>query len=66
MAKKQLQENVISKFVDKFFQGIINNTADRFLNKARGSGVNDEIIDKMKEINQSTKELNDIIRKYSK
>jgi len=65
--KKELQEiSGVSKFVDKFFQGVINNTADRFLSKAKSSGVNDEIINKMKEISKQTKELDDIIRKYSK
>jgi Rod binding domain-containing protein len=65
--KKQLKEfTAVNKFVDKFFQGVINNTTDRFLSKAKSSGVNDEIINQMKKIQKETDELDAIIKKYSK
>jgi len=40
--KKELNEvGAISRFVDKFFQSILDRTADRFLKQAKGKGVND-------------------------
>lgn len=67
MSKRKINEiSAVSRFVDTFFQSVINNTTHRFLKTAKTSGVHDEIIDKMAEINKQTEELNDIIRKYSK
>jgi len=67
MKKPSINETtVVSRFVDQFFRGIISNTADRFLKKAAESGVESEILTKLKEIHAQSKELDAIIKKYSK
>jgi hypothetical protein len=67
MEKKSINElTAVSKFIDAFFTGLRNNTASRFLSKAEQSGVEPEIVTKMKEIDKQNKELRELIRKYSK
>lgn len=68
MAKKdKLNElSAPSRFIEKFFTGVVKNTAHRFIKKAADKGLDTEIINKMKEIEKNNQELKDIIRKYSK
>lgn len=67
MGKKTINElTAFSKFIDAFFTGLKNNTAKRFLDKAEQSGVESDIVDKMREIELQNRELRDLIRKYSK
>ena len=65
--KKSVNELTgISRFVEKFFDGIRNNTAKRFIERSASKGVDSEVIKKMKEIDDSSRELEAMIRKYSK
>jgi len=65
--KKQVNEITgASKFVEKFFDGIVQNTSRRFIERAASKGVDTEIINKMRDIEKSNQELKNIISKYSK
>ena len=67
MAKKKINElSGASRFIEKFFDGVRNNTAKRFIDRSAAKGVDSEVIKKMKEIDKNNKELEDLIRKYSK
>ena len=56
----------VSRFIDAFFTGLRNNTAKRFLDNASKKGVHSEIIDKLREMEKQNRELESIIKKYSK
>ena len=67
MKPKPINElTAVSKFIDAFFTRLRNNTAKHFLEKAEKSGLEPEIVKKMKEIDKQNKELRELISKYSK
>lgn len=64
MGKKQTNEGVIGaskKFLDAFFDGLKNNTADRFIKKAHSAKMDPRVLEKMKEIEQRKRELDDLL-----
>ena len=65
--KKNINElSAASRLVEKFFDALKSNTAKRILDKAAKSGVETEIIQKMRNIEKESKELENIIKRYSK
>lgn len=60
--KKNINElTAASKFVDAFFKGISDNTADRMIQKAKKARMEREAIEKMEKIQRQKKELEDIL-----
>lgn len=66
MKKRPINEASVSRFIEAFFDGLKTNTADRILNQAAKSGVEPEIIKQMHDIQAQSRELEKLIRKYSK
>lgn len=69
MAKKKVNEGIFDvarKFTDKFFDGLKRNSVDDMIRRAEEVGVEDEIITKMKSIENESKELDKLIKRYSK
>ena len=70
MRKTPVNENVfgaVKKFTDSFFDALKNNTAHSVLSKVeKNNKVPSPIIQKMKEIDKLSKELDNIIKKYAR
>ena len=56
----------LSNWIESVFEGIKDNTTKKMLNKASKRGEEPEILKKMRAIEKENKELDDIIKKYSK
>jgi len=56
----------LSNWIESVFKGINDNNTRKFLDRASKSEVEPEIIQKLRAIEEETKELNAIIKKYSK
>lgn len=65
MKKQNINElTVVSKFIEKFFDGLEKNTAHRIIAQARKARVEAEAIQKMEEIVKNKKDLEAILAKY--
>jgi len=56
----------LSNWIESVVKGINENTTRKFLDRASKSEVEPEILKKMRAIEKENKELDDIIKKYSK
>lgn len=66
---KKIKENIFDsakKFTDAFFDGLKNNAIDKVLQKAQEHGAPHPLIQKMKDLEKEKKELDALIKKYSK
>jgi hypothetical protein len=64
MTKKKINEGALTNFVSSFFDGVANNTTQRFLDKAKKKGMPKPVIDKMKQIDKERAELEKLIKSF--
>ncbi len=62
MAKQKINElSAVSRFVERFFDGLADNTGDRIIKQAKKRRMEQEAITKMEEIVRKKKELEKIL-----
>jgi|TARA_B110000908_G_scaffold120502_1_gene141212 hypothetical protein len=67
MAKKKINElSLVSKFVDAFFDGMQQNTSNRFIAKAKKRGLPKKVTDKLAKIKKEKDELASLLRDIDK
>ncbi len=70
MSNKEIQQEGLfgtaKKISDAFFDGLKNNTINSFLARAEEKGIESPIIKKMRKLEKEKKELDAILKKYSK
>lgn len=67
MSKNNINElNMVSRFIGDFFDGLSKGTADRMIKKAASKGLPKDLVNKMAKIEKERRELDAIIKKYSK
>lgn len=69
MSKKRIDEGLFSaadRFVSAFFKGLEKKTADKVIRQAEKAKLPSDAIKLMKDIEDRSKELDDIVKKLSK
>jgi len=65
MSKQNINElSAVSRFVEKFFDGLKNNTVDRMLKQAEKANVDPRIVSQMRRIKKETEEFNRLMAKH--
>ena len=70
MSNKEIQQEGLfgtaKKISDAFFDGLKNNTINSFLARAEEKGMETPIITQMRKLEKEKKELEALLKKYSK